>query len=505
MLESIDLKTSIEKDEYRELYPRLALELRRLQREARETGLPVVVVVEGWEAAGKGDAVSKLMEVFDPRGARVYPIYPPLEDERLRPFLWRFWKKTPARGAISIFFRSWYRRVLDERLEGIVPKSVWKRAYREINEFERQLAADGTLVVKFWLHIDKKEQKKRFEKFEKDRFERWKVDADDWKRHKLYDDYLLAVEEMLEGTSTSEVPWTIIPATKRFYRRIKIFESLIKSLADAIEKRRTRAEDTAPEVQTPASDLLQRVPGILDRAELSLRLDDETYRRRLKKAQVRLRELEFACLEHRVPVMIVYEGWDAAGKGGNIRRLSANLDPRGYEVIPIAAPVGDEKTHHYLWRFWKALPKAGHFAIFDRSWYGRVLVERVEGLCSKEAWQRAYREINEFERQLTDFGTVIVKFWLHIDQEEQLARFEARKDDPFKSFKLTDEDWRNRDKWPVYRAAVTDMLERTSTTYAPWTLVEANDKAYARVKTLETVCEAVEKRLKKGRSGKKAA
>src|ERR1700756_5954201 len=233
----------------------------------------------------------------------------------------------------------------------------------------------------------------------------------------------------------------------------------------------------------------------LDNVDLSLTLSEEEYDLRIKKAQTVLRELEHEIYLRRVPVVIVYEGWDAAGKGGNIRRLTKNLDPRGYEVVPIAAPNDIEKAHHYLWRFWAQLPKAGHIAIFDRTWYGRVLVERVEGFCTEAQWRRAYREINAMEQQLVHFGTVMLKFWLHIDSDEQLRRFRERQENPPKQWKITDEDWRNRAKLDRDRDAVEEMLYRTSTPYAPWTIVDSNCKWYSRVKVLETVCDAIQQRL----------
>ena len=221
----------------------------------------------------------------------------------------------------------------------------------------------------------------------------------------------------------------------------------------------------------------------------------EEYATRLKKAQAMLPELEHEIYLRRVPVVIAYEGWDAAGKGGNIRRLTQNLDPRGYEVVPVAAPNDVEKAHHYLWRFWAQMPKAGHIAIFDRSWYGRVLVERVEGFCTEAEWRRAYREINGMEQHLVNFGAVLLKFWLHIDPDEQLRRFREREGMAHKQWKITEEDWRNREKMDQYREAVEEMLHRTTTPYAPWTIVESNCKRYARVKVLETVCEVIRKRL----------
>jgi len=232
---------------------------------------------------------------------------------------------------------------------------------------------------------------------------------------------------------------------------------------------------------------------ILDKVDTTLAIKDKKeYRQRLYALQVRMRELEFEIFRQRLPVIILYEGWDASGKGGNIKRVVENLDPRGYSVIPIAAPQGEERTHHYLWRFWRHIPKAGHIAVFDRSWYGRVMVERVEGFCKPDEWKRAFQEINEFESQLVSFGTVLVKFWIHITKEEQLRRFEERGANPFKNYKLTDEDWRNREKWDQYLEAVEEMLLRTSTHYAPWTVIEGNDKYFARVKALETITAAIE-------------
>jgi polyphosphate kinase 2 (PPK2 family) len=234
---------------------------------------------------------------------------------------------------------------------------------------------------------------------------------------------------------------------------------------------------------------------VLDRLDSTLSMSREEYQEHLAKLHKRLFRLEHRLYSARIPVVIGYEGVDAGGKGGNIKRLTRGLDPRGYEVVPTGAPTPFEKSHHYLWRFWRAVPKAGHITIFDRTWYGRVLVERVEGFCTQDEWERAYREINEFERQLADFGTVMLKFWLHIDQDEQLRRFEARRDTPEKQWKITDDDWRNREKWPRYKVAIVDMLNKTSTTYAPWTVLEANCKLYARIKALRTVADAMESAL----------
>lgn len=508
MLETLDLDKRIEKDSYDKSFKELRDKLRDLQQETFDAKIPVAVLFEGWDAAGKGDCIEKLVGRLDPRGYKVHPIYEPLPEERLRPFLWRFWTKIPGRGEVAIFDRSWYGRVMVERVDGIATKQQWQSAYNEIAQFERMLTDDGSVIVKFWLHISEKEQRKRFEKIEKSKYDAWRVTKQDWATHQRYDEYLGAAEEMLERTSTAYAPWTIVEAHDKYYRRIKIF----KTLADAMQSALNAKAEAAKPVRTARASVsvpaLKEMETVLDRVDLKKALSEKKFEEELEKYSVRLRALEFKCFEERMPVVIAYEGWDAGGKGGNIRRVIGSLDPRGYSVIPIAAPKGDEATHHYLWRFWRQIPKAGHLAIYDRTWYGRVLVERVEGFCAEAEWRRAYQEIKEFELSLANFGFVIVKFWLHISKEEQLRRFKEREKLEYKRFKITEDDWRNRDKWDLYRAAVVDMITNTSTTWAPWTIVEANDKYWARIKALRTIVEAIEEGLerkkdeKKGKNGK---
>ncbi|MHC4403051.1 MAG: phosphate--AMP phosphotransferase [Planctomycetota bacterium] len=496
MLELIDLTKQISKDVYREVFPELEARLGVCQREARASGIPVVIVFQGWDAAGKGNLINRLTQALDPRGFQVHSISAPTDTENRYPWMWRFWRALPVAGKVAVFDRSWYGRVLVERVEKLTPKRRWKEAYDEIRQFERQLADAGTLIIKFWLHIDQREQKRRFRGIEKDPAIAWKVGKAEWNRHREYGKWLKAVEEMLERTSTAHAPWTVVEATHGRFARVKVFETVVNRIEEELQRRASKPKATGrPKPQVPGSPTRQQT--ILDRADLSLKLEREEYEQKLEALQERLFRLEHELYVARIPAAIVYEGWDAAGKGGNIRRLTRGLDPRGYDVVPVAAPNADEKARHYLWRFWRDLPKTGHVHIFDRSWYGRVLVERVEGFCSEEEWKRAYREINEFERQLADFNTVIVKFWLHIDQQEQLRRFEARQQNAYKQWKITDEDWRNRDQWKPYETAVVDMLQRTSTTYAPWTVLEANCKLHARIKALHTVAEALEGALEK--------
>ena len=494
MLEKIDLSQKLDKAEYKSIITELEWKAGEVQREARRKNIPVIIVFEGWDAAGKGTLINRLSLSMDPRGLTVFPINPPNEEEKWRPFLWRFWIKTPERGRIAIFDRSWYGRVLVERIDKLVKKNVWSKAYQEIVAFERQLVDDGVVIIKFFLHINKKVQKKRYKKLIRNPATAWKITDEDWKHHDQYNDYQEAIEEMLVKTSTGFAPWTIVEAHDRRFAIVKIYKTFIDALEMKIQEINT-AVDTSDSNITPTNDGLSLSKSVLDKIDLSLTMDRESYKSKLNKFQDRIWELEHEIYTRRIPVVIVYQGWDAGGKGGNIKRLVQGMDPRGYEVVPIGAPNDIEKSHHYLWRFWKRFPKAGHIMIFDRSWYGRVLVERVEGLCTENEWRRSYREINEMEGQWADFDTVIIKFWLHIDKAEQLRRFEDREQTHHKRWKITEEDRRNREKWDLYQAAVDEMLYRTSTTYAPWTIVEANCKLYARIKALQTVVDTLEKRV----------
>jgi polyphosphate:AMP phosphotransferase len=490
MLKNIDLSREVAKEEYKRLKDDADMKLGCLQRQAKTLGIPVIVVFEGWSAAGKGTLINELILPLDPRGFTVHSARGPTQEEAFYPFLWRFWKLTPTRGRMAIFDRSWNRRVVTDRITGLVKGKQLRQAFEDIRSFERQLSDDGVAIVKCFLHISKNEQKRRFKALRASGTTSWRVTNDDLKQHERYAEYLAAMEDMLVETDTDYAPWTIVESHDRRFATLKIFATVI----DALERRIPAVERNAGTPPAPPSPSPFKTT-VLDHVNLSLSLTPEEYATRLKKAQATLRELEYEIYLRRVPVVIAYEGWDAAGKGGNIRRLTQNLDPRGYEVVPIAAPNDVEKAHHYLWRFWARMPKAGHITIFDRTWYGRVLVERVEGFCTEAQWRRAYREINGMEQQLAHFGTVLFKFWLHIDAEEQLRRFREREEVAHKQWKIGEEDWRNREKMGHYREAVEEMLHRTTTPYAPWTVVESNCKRHARIKVLETVCEAIRKRL----------
>ncbi len=500
MLEKIDLSKKVDKKTYRRVMDEAEEKLGLLQRECKDAGIPVILVFEGMGAAGKGVQINRLIQALDPRGFDVYACDRPTEDEQMRPFLWRYWTKTPAKGRIAVFDRSWYRSVQVDRFDGLTREDRLGDAYQDILSFEKQLCDDGTVIMKFFLYIDKDEQKKRFKKLEGSKETSWRVTEEDWNRNKDFDRYLKMNEEMLEKTDTDYAPWVIIEAVDKDYAALKIVSTVMDRLEYELEHRRPEDEKTAQRQESKTRERFKN--GVLSGIDLSKSLTEEEYKTRLKKLQKRLAELHSELYRLRIPVVIGFEGWDAGGKGGAIKRLTSNLDPRGYRVNPTAAPNDIEKVHHYLWRFWNSVPKAGHIAIFDRTWYGRVMVERIEGFCSEAEWRRAYQEINEMESHMANAGAVVLKFWLHIDKDEQERRFRERQANPAKQWKITDEDWRNREKWDQYEEAVNEMLIRTSTTYAPWIVVEGNDKRYARVKVLQTVVDALEKKVKEVKTDK---
>lgn len=496
MLESLDLSKKLSARSFKRILPGLQNRLRHLQYQIREAQIPVILVFEGWDLTGKGGIVRMLAERMDPRGFRSYPIYPPSKHELGYSFLRRFWLRLPERGEFIIFYHSWYGRVLGDRVEKRCSKKEWKSAYKEINEFEQQLTDDGTLILKYWLHFTKKDQKKRLAKYAKDPFEKWQITSEVKKRHKKYEKYLSAIEDMLEQTNSTAAPWILVPGRHFDFAAAKIFRHVIDSL-EAILRKKIKEQGSAARIAKLNSQLISdgKMPGILDRVDLNKQLTEKEYEEELNDLQNELRKLQFDVEQSNQSVILVYEGWDAAGKGGNINRLTAKLDPRWFEVHSIAAPTQEERMRHYLWRFWKRIPPAGMICIFDRSWYGRVLVERVENFATPEEWDRAYREIREFERQLTSSGAILLKFWMHISKEEQLRRFHERKKLVYKQHKITDDDWRNRKKWDDYFTAVTQMLEQTNTSYAPWIVVEGNCKWWARIRTLRATVDRIKKYL----------
>ena len=498
MFEAAELGQSVSKDEYREREPVLRGELLDAQNRLRASAaFPVIVVFAGVDGAGKGQTVNLLNTWMDPRWLVTRAFGDASDEEQERPEYWRFWRALPPRGRIGLFLSSWYSRPVLDRVYRRMSSNAYEHCLNRIVEFEQALAEDGALILKFWMHLGKEAQHTRLKKLEKDPTLRWKVDAFAWKHWRKYDAFITTAEHTIRQTNRGDAPWMIVEGADARYRSLTvgtaIRDAVIKRLdaaAEATSAARARAD-------TPAAGRARRVSSgvttILSNLDMTKQVAPAKAEERLDRYQGRLNLLERQAGAAGISTILVFEGWDAAGKGGAIRRVTSALEARQSQVIPIAAPTDEERAHHYLWRFWRHLSRAGRFTIFDRSWYGRVLVERVEGFATERAWMRAYAEINQFESQLIEHGIVLVKFWLHITQDEQLRRFKEREATPHKRWKLTDEDWRNRERWGAYALAVNDMIERTSTGDAPWTLVEANDKQYARVKVLKTVCDRLER------------
>lgn len=495
MLEKLDLTKKMDKEEYKEKMEVLEVRIGKLQRECKELGIPVMIAFEGYGASGKGVQIGKLIQALDPRGFEVYAVKTETEEERMHPFMWRFWTKMPANGRIAIYDSSWYRKVLVDRFDKRTKKKELPAAYDSICSFEKQLTDGGMVLIKIFLAIDKKEQKKRFRKLMDSEDTAWRVSEGDLKRNKEFEKYEQMNEEMLVRTDTDYALWNIVEATDRRFATAKIYSIIIETLSKKIKEVQKAKESAEREPLEKTKGTL--VDNILAQADLTKTVTREEYKERIEKLQDKIEKLHGELYRRRIPVVLGFEGWDAGGKGGAVKRLTAKMDPRGFVVHPTASPNDIERAHHYLWRFWTAMPKAGHVAIFDRTWYGRVMVERIEGFCTKDEWQRAYKEINDMERDLTNAGAIVLKFWMQIDKDEQERRFKARQENPEKQWKITDEDWRNREKWDQYEVAVNEMLMKTSTTSAPWIVVEGNCKYYARIRVLESVIEAIEERLKK--------
>ena len=492
MFEKYDLTKIVDDETFEKSLPPLKERLSVLQRTLRDLRIPTIVVIEGWNAAGITMSTREIIESLDPRGFTLHATDKPNDEERARPFMWRFWIKTPSKGRIALFARSWYSRALAEKLSSVGWKKSLKDEINSITIFERQLCDSGAIIIKFFLHISKDEQKLRLLERERNPLTAWLVTSNIWDFHHSYDIYLPIIDEFIEKTDTGYAPWHIIEATDRKNTILRIYSILVKTLEKrvALETEGRPKKARQKPVSKPPKNPVPR------RSSSGSSFSKEDCQNMLNNLQIEMLEINYILFKRKIPFIIVYEGWDAAGKGGNITRLARYINPLGYNVVPVAAPNDYEKEHHYLWRFIRHYPKAGHFAIYDRSWYGRVLVERVEGFCSETEWERAYQEINEMERDYVESsGGGMVKFWLEIDKEEQLKRFSQRENDPLKQYKITEEDWRNREKWDLYALAVDEMLARTNTSYAPWIVIESDNKWYARVKALKEVISCTEKLL----------
>ena len=463
-------------------------ELMAKQQLLREAKLPVIVLVEGWAAAGKGHLINELIKELDPRFYNVASITVTPEQDCRYPFLYPYVEKIPENGKIMFYDSGWMEDTVRKYIRREITAKEYARRVRIVNEFERQLKDGGYLVLKIFLNISKDEQFKRLSELVGHADTEWRVTDEDRRQHKEYKLYEKAYESFMAETG-DVIKWHVLDGKSRRAKVKDALELLIGLIDKGLEKGKYNGDPFEEEFP------LIPMPKLKD-VDLSPVISEEDYKEQLKKLQKRITELHNVIYRMKIPVVLCYEGWDAAGKGGNIRRLTDPLDPRGFDVMPIASPEPHELARHYLWRFWTRLPRTGHVCIFDRTWYGRVMVERLEGFCTEKDWKRAYNEINEFERMLTDWGAVVLKFWIHIDSETQLERFTARQNTPEKQWKITEEDWRNREKWTQYEEAVDEMLKKTSTENAPWFIIESNDKRYARIRTLQIIVDALEKACK---------
>ncbi|EIJ42882.1 polyphosphate:AMP phosphotransferase [Beggiatoa alba B18LD] len=531
MFEAVELGRKVNKEEYKALLPELRAGLLQAQFALSKTNAPVIIIISGVNAAGRGETVNALNEWLDTRGLETISLDTLTDEERERPYGWRFWRNLPARGRVGVFFGGWYADIIDKYAMNEVDLSFFDESLVAIRRFENMLVEDGAIIFKFWLHLSQKSQAKRLKKLEKDPNSIRSVSSSDWELAEHYDAFARAAERAIRHTDSGAAPWTLVEATDERYRNITVARTILETLQKFINyQEKSKQADSLNALQSaeqlridddqiaPSNTLVAQFNTpltILDRVDLNQSISGKKYNEELSHYQGKLHRLSWLANHEKLSTVIVFEGWDAAGKGGAIRRLTQALDARLYRVISTAAPTDEERAHHYLWRFWRHVPRAGRFTLYDRSWYGRVLVERVEGFAQEHEWKRAYLEINSFEEQLVESflqnvdesrvygGGVVIKFWLHISKEEQLRRFEEREVIAYKQHKITSEDWRNREKWDKYALAVNDMVSRTSTDYAPWKLIAANDKQWARIEVLKTVCECLEKALDTRKQQKK--
>ncbi|MBS3964462.1 MAG: polyphosphate:AMP phosphotransferase [Methylomonas sp.] len=489
MFEVAELEHRVSKAEFKQRATLLRTRLLEAQNRLKRADFPLIVIISGMDGGGKGEVIRRLNEWLDTRHVRTIALDDPTDEERERPKFWRFWRTLPGRGLTGIYVGSWYSEPLSRRVDDDIDDNGFRAELRDIMQLEKLLADDGALIVKCWLHLQKKQQHKRLKQLSKDPATRWRVTETDWQHLKQYDRFIEVAEQAISETSKSHAPWLIVEGCDSHYSSLTVGQYLV----DSIEQHMQRLDAMQHLAdQAPPATLHVQQNHILDTLDLKRSIPKARYKADLEKYQGKLNELCRAAHAMQHSSILVFEGWDAAGKGGAIRRLTEVIDPRHYQVIPVAAPSDEERAHHYLWRFWRHIPRAGDITIYDRSWYGRVLVERVEGLASTDEWQRAYSEIVNFEESLLAHDIGILKFWLHIDKDEQMRRFKRREQISYKQFKITEDDYRNREKWDDYQKAVTEMVARTSTRQSPWLLVEANDKYHARLKVIETFCEHLE-------------
>ena len=489
MFETAETGNALTKAAYKKAAESLRTRLIQAQHRLAASRFSLVVVIGGVEGAGKTEFANRLMAWLDTRGVQTHAFWTPTEEERERPPFWRFWRVLPASGHAGLFLTSWYTSPIVDRVFKRSHEAQLEEQLDRIVDFERMLAEENVIVAKLWFHIAKAEQGARLKALEQDPKTRWRVTAMDWKFHRKYGRFRKTCERALRKTNVAGAPWHVIEATDRRYRDVEAGRVLLDAMTERLQAAAQAPRAAKPDRPKPAAN------NVLRRLDLSRSLSDKKFDRELEPLQEDLGRWTRKLRKEGRSLVLAFEGPDAAGKGGAIRRLTAAMDARLYQVNAVSAPTDEERAHPYLWRFWRRVPRLGLVAIFDRTWYGRVLVERVEGFARRDEWSRAYAEINEFEGQLVESGAILLKFWIAISPQEQLRRFKSRLATPYKQYKLTEEDWRNREKWDAYEAAACEMIERTSTDRAPWTLVEGEDKRWGRIKILRSIVERLKDEL----------
>ena len=490
MFETAEIGRKISKKEYESIVPELHTSLLTVQRELINSDIPVIIIISGVEGAGRSDVVNCFNKWLDTRGIRTSAFWDISDEEIERPRFWRFWRRMPSRGSIGIMYGAWYTQTIVDYVNKKIDTAEFEKQLQGINKLEHMLTKDKALIVKFWFHLSEKAQEKRISKEYKN-----KIHVPIIKDFaKKYNEYCDAAEHAIRLTDRGDNPWHIVEASDVRYRNITAGKILHNSMLVRLKGTSTIQNQ---ESEANCHDINPDGLTILDTINLNSSITNKDYSKQLKKLKSRLYDLVWEAKFQNRSSIVVFEGWDASGKGGNIRRMTACMDARLYKTISVSSPSDEEKAHHYLWRFWRHIPRPGYVTIYDRSWYGRVLVERVEGLASEDEWSRAYHEINGFEEQLFEHGIILSKFWIHISKDEQIHRFREREETPWKAHKISDEDWRNREKWDLYEHAINDMVAHTSTDYAPWILIPGNDKKYARVEVLKAVCKRLEEGLDK--------
>jgi polyphosphate:AMP phosphotransferase len=482
MLEVAEVGNKIGKAEYKAAVPELRAQLVNAQYELRDKDFPVIIWIAGDDRIAANEMVNRLNEWMDTRFAQTRVFADNTQEESERPQLWRLWRSLPPNGRVAIFAGGLMRTAI-MRASDEITESQFSAWLHHVAKMQDGLVVDGALVLKFFLHTPEKVQRKNLRRAQKDPESGWQIDQRDWAMLENMGPVLPVAERILRETSGAGAPWTIVEATDQRYRDLTVGRTILAALTARLAQKPV----TGPSVAESVFGDLEGEATVLSRVDLTQELTKEDYRRQLARQQAKLHRLSLEARARGVSTVLALEGWDAAGKGGVIRRVTQALEAGDYRVIPTAAPTEEERKYHYLWRFWRDLPMQGRFVIFDRTWYGRVLVERVEGFADPAEWQRAYDEINDFEAQLVERGYYVAKFWLHVSPEEQLARFQAREQTSYKQHKITEEDYRNRERWNEYVRAIDQMVLRTTADRAKWHVIPANNKLLARVATLKAI------------------